>query len=146
MRRVDLRTAAMGALALGSMFVWTEVSAAAVPKPNDARCQKWVLQSPAKGNWVGAPVEKWWLCVEGAIKGATASASRTRGSVTSPTVTSPTVTPPTVTPVTVNYPGNSTANRNDIGRAQRKGNNGRGTGSLDGGDPPGGGNTGNDPN
>lgn len=142
MNLVDLKSFTIAACALGSLWVWTDASvAAAPPKPSDARCEKWVLMSPAKGNWVGTPTEKWWLCVKGAIKGATASAARTAGSVSSPTVT-----PPTVTPVTVTYPGNSTNNRNDIGRAQRKGNNGRGTGSLDGGDPPGGGNTANDPN
>ena len=148
MKLIGLKDFAVAACALGSFLVWTEASVGAVPKkPNDPRCQKWVLMSPAKGNWVGAPKDKWWLCVEGKIKGATASAAaRSVAGVNPPGVTPPGVTPPPGEDAVVNYPGNSTNNRNDIGRAQRKGNNGRGTGSLDGGDPPGGGNTSNDPN
>ena len=51
------------------------------------------------------------------------------------------------TETSLDYPGNSDTHRQDIGRAQRTGNNGRGTTTaLDSGNPPGGGKTQNDPN
>lgn len=53
----------------------------------------------------------------------------------------------TVVEKDLDWPGKSDDRRQDIDRAQRTGNNGRGTGdALDRGDPPGKGNTKNDPN
>jgi hypothetical protein len=75
--------------AIGSLTVLTEESAAAAPpKPKDSRCQKWVLKSSTPGNWVGAATEKWWLCVKGEIRGATAKARSPRAGVTPRNVTS----------------------------------------------------------
>lgn len=53
----------------------------------------------------------------------------------------------TVVEKELDWPGKSDDHRQDKDRAQRTGNNGRGTGdALDGGNPPGKGNTKNDPN
>ena len=53
----------------------------------------------------------------------------------------------TVVEIELDWPGNSDLHRQDIDRAQRTGNNGRGTtDALDGGNPPGKGNYRNDNN
>jgi hypothetical protein len=99
--------------ALGSNIAWTEESAAAsLAKPKDSRCQKWVLKSSTSGNWVGAPSDRRWLCTKGEIKGATATARRTKAGDTRRSVTS----------MQINLPRNSTtraasraANRTAVG-------------------------------
>ena len=112
------------AMAIIALTAAAASAAPTPPQPDDA-CREWFLRDAVTGNWVNAPKEREWVCIDGRDEGRTTNnrSASVGGGAFDP------------------------SNPSDPTPTYGKGNNGKGTpngGKTDGGDPPGGGNVGTD--